>query len=214
MGTLAVAGRRTTIVQELMKLLPPGEDVREWPRYQPGDPNIGNDYAALEADRHVLATGILWDNPIMCQPWPEIKESLFVNLILPVKLCEAVIRSNPRARICVVGSESGIKGSYDTTYALAKAALHRYVETRRVGAHQQLVCVAPTIIWDSGMTQRRKDKDLLSERAKSWPKGRLLMAAEVAAVIYALLYVASDYMTNVVVPIDGGNRATMTAEAT
>ena len=43
----------------------------------------------------------------------------------PAGLGEAVLEAKPQARICVVGSESGFKGSYDTTYAVAKAGLVR-----------------------------------------------------------------------------------------
>lgn len=200
MGVLAVTGRGTTIVKCLERLLPAGETIARWP-WRDGGP--GEDALAMAA-RHVLAGGLLHGKRIAEQSPDEIRESLHANLLRPVLLCEAILARNPAARICVVGSESGFKGSHDTTYALAKAALHAYVETRRISGEQQLVCVAPSIIWDSGMTRRRGDRDELAARAAAHPKGRFLMAEEVARMIRFLLYEDKGCTTNTVVRMNGG----------
>ena len=203
MGILAVTGRNTTIIERLEGLLPAGETVRRWP-WHPchGESLVENDL--LMAERHVLAGGLLHQKTIAEQSLDEVRESLDANLLRPVLLCEGILASNPRARICVVGSDSGFMGSHDTTYALAKAALHAYVETKRVSGEQQLVCVAPSIIWDSGMTQRRNDLSELPARAKAHPKGRFLTAEEVARLIRFLLYEDKGYVTNTVVRMNGG----------
>ncbi len=157
--------------------------------------------------RYVFAAGFLQPTHISHQTFDQIGESLAVNLVSVVQMCEHVLHRNPQARICVVGSASGECGSYDTTYALAKAGLHRYVETRQLqGPDQQLVCVAPGIIENSGMTWRRKDTERLDTRREAHPKRRFLDATEVARMIRFLLWEDRGYTTNTVIHMQGDVR--------
>lgn len=151
---LAVTGLNTTIVQEYLKLRP--DDVE---RIEAA-PSLAHPTAELKipnADRYILAAGVLHGKGVMALTEKEIIESLCVNLVNVMRICEKIILTRPYARICVVGSESGVKWSFDDVYAAAKAAVHRYVEVRKTAPGQQLVCVAPPIISDSGMTMRRND---------------------------------------------------------
>lgn len=206
--TLIVTGARTTIVQELTKLLPEGEDVLR----------LGADLNNLELSklrasvpdndingtrRYLFASGLLRAKNIGDQTGKEIVESLAVNLISIVQLCEYILQTQSDARICVVGSESGIRGSFDTTYALAKAALHSYIQWRKISENQQLVCIIPGMVADSGMTTRRKDQNQVGIRARNHPRGRLLMAKEVAQAIYWLLYVDKGYISNSIIDMTG-----------
>lgn len=191
---LAVTGYNSRIVQDLRPLLPEGEAVVRAGR--------GNDF--IWAERYLLCAGLLrpkaWDE----QSSAEICESMKVNLTDAVGLCEFVLDCNPSARICVIGSESGFKGSYDTPYALAKAALHKYVETRKLLPDQQLVCVAPSIIADAKMTLDRTDTENLERRRLANPKRRFLKAIEVARMVHYLLYVDEGYTTGTVIRMNGG----------
>lgn len=148
----AVTGRGTTIVEELVNLT--------------GEPAVrigGQNRYALEAvdipaaDRYVLAAGIMHGVPISEQTPHRMIEACAVNMLDPIRICEFVLATNPTARICVVGSQSAISGSFDPVYLATKAGLHAYVLTKRLRPPQQLVCVAPTIIADAGMTYRRHD---------------------------------------------------------
>ncbi len=208
-GDLCITGRRTTIVTELFGMID-GVNVNWFSPPRRITEIEFHDEFPLDAARYVFAHGVLYPDAILEQSGSRIEESLAGNLITTVQMCEAVLRANSAARICVIGSMSGILGSHDTTYALAKAALHRYVETRRVGPDQQLVCVAPSIILDSGMTQRRADLADVQKSAAGLPKKRLLTAKEVARLIKFLLWDDLGYITNCVIPMDGGKRATMT----
>ncbi len=231
---LAVTGYNTTIVQALFQLL---SDARENNNHVLPSPEIiyrlsmhemmeaakdddcsekvlygahhAVDNVPLDARRYVFAHGYMTDRPIGKQMSSEIAMSLMANLTSTVLMCERILEMNSQARIVVMGSMSGIDGSHDTTYAIAKAGLHKYVETRRVTADQQLVAVAPTIIWDSGMTQRRNDLHGVLNRARTWPKQRCASAMEVARLIYFLLWEDLGYITNCVIPVDGGKHATM-----
>jgi len=201
MGVLHVTGARSRIVEAVRTLLPAGEQVV---RLDNDLATLGEQPVAVDGDRFLLCAGVLHQAPIAAQTAAEVCESLAVNLISAVRICEAVLDAKLTARICVVGSESGFKGSYDTTYAVAKAGLHRYVETRALAPGQQLVAVAPHIIWDGGMTRRRNDLAALRERAREEPRRCYLSAIEVARLIRFLLYEDEGAITNTVIRINGG----------
>ena len=139
------------------------------------------------------------------QSFAESARSLAINLTSTVRICEHLLTGNPRARIAVLGSES-FRGSFDTTYFLAKAGVNAYVQQRRLPhPGQQLVVVSPTIILDSGMTRRRQDPDRVAERAARAPKHRFLRAAEVSRLLHYVLYVDEGMLTNTVVSLNGGS---------
>ena len=164
----------------------------------------------VSCDRIVLAHGELADERFAERSEEQIVNSIKVNLLSFVRIAEIALAGNPGVRIAAIGSESGLKGSFDIAYALAKAALHRYVEERRIlPPQQQLVCVAPSLISDAGMTLRRDDQDNVSRSVEQNPKGRGLTAGEVAEMVYFLLFVDEGYTSNVVIDMNGGKFARM-----
>lgn len=179
---IAVTGYRTTIVRELAELVAPVEVKR-----------IDADLARLDtrfvlpprATRFVLAAGVLYSKPLRLQSAEEIVQSLAVNMVNVVRLCETILENVEDARICVIASESAFAGSFDESYAMGKAGVVTYVGARRVKRSQLLVALAPPIIANSGMTERRHDyPDVLSRR-------RHVFATDVAANIYRHLYESS-----------------------
>lgn len=191
---LAVTGYRSKIVEELRKLLPPEEEVVR----------LDDLRSVTDCNQFVLCAGLLRPRQLFGQGDAEIAEGLEVNLIRPMLLCDQILSRNNQARIVVMGSESGFSWSYDGVYAASKAALHRYVETKKLKPDQQLVCVAPSIIEDCGMTLRREDKDNLESRRQAHPKQRFLKAVEIAKLIHFLLYVDQGYISNTVIRANGG----------
>lgn len=196
MGVLAVRGVAGAIPRALKDMLPEGEEM--WP--------IGRDEEPPPlAQRYLFAAGVLHGLPITGQTRDHLAETAWANFHEVARACERIIAGNDGARICVIGSESAYTGSYDAAYAGAKAALHAYVETRRLRSPlQQLVCVAPTVISDAGMTLRREDHLALRARADAHPKKRWLLAREVAAMVKFLLYDDAGYTTGVVIRMHGG----------
>jgi len=159
----------------------------------------------INADRFVFCAGILNANPGVMQNEREIVESIRVNFIETAAMCDVILAQNSSARICIIGSESGLVGSYDDIYAMAKAALHAYVERKKLlSTEQQLVAIAPSIIEDAGMTLRRKDRDNLIRRRQEHPKRRFIKAIEVARLIQFLLYVDEGYISGVIIRMNGG----------
>lgn len=193
---LLIRGINSQISQRLRKLVGSGETVASIPR---------DGAVPAYAERYVFCAGLLRPLPITEQTPEQIAESFFANCTDVIRTCDALFAINNRARVCIIGSESAYTWSYDGAYAASKAALHRYVETKRLPCPgQQLVCVAPSIIEDAGMTTRRVDLDRLAERREAHPKKRFLTSAEIAKLVYFLLYVDDGYICNHVVRVNGG----------
>lgn len=192
---IAIRGFSSALARAVIDILPPNETAVPVER---GGCNT-------TAVRHLFCQGVLTSKSIREQSRAEIAESFWANAAMTIRQCDLILGVNPEARICIVGSESGFAWSYDGAYAAAKAAVHRYVETKPgLRPDQQIVCLAPSIISDAGMTTRRADHDKLVSREASHPKGRFLICAEVARWIKFLLYEDTGYATGVVIRLNGG----------
>ena len=158
-------------------------------------------------EKYLFCAGLIHQKRVEQQTDAEIWDTWNVNCMSVIRACDRLIESNPKARICVVGSESAFKGSFDAAYAAAKSGLHRYVETKRLKhPGQQLVCVAPTCIIGTGMNRQRNADGIaaLQARQRQHPKLRWLEPIEVARMIHFLLCVDEGYTTGVVVRMSGG----------
>ncbi len=162
---------------------------------------------------YVINVGLL--NNLNINNYSEQKawESINVNCIGIVRLCEYILTNNSSARIIIIGSESGKKGSYDTIYFLAKAALRAYVKERFLSSpDQQLLIISPSTIKDGSMTLKRKDKDRLKNYQKSHPKKRFLFMKELASYISSIFQIDSSYLTNTEIELNGGKFSRMKYE--
>jgi NAD(P)-dependent dehydrogenase (short-subunit alcohol dehydrogenase family) len=197
---LAIRGAKSSIAFELIRLLGPDQQYVA----------VGRGRSMLvksDATEFLFCQGMLVGKSIDRITYDEQAKTFDVNAIQVIDECDRIIAGRDNARIVVIGSESGFTWSHDSCYAASKAALHRYVETKRLRTpDQQLVCVAPGIISDSAMTQRRDDQDVLAVRAKNHPKGRWLLAAEVARLVHFLLYQDQGYISGTVIRMNGGMR--------
>jgi NAD(P)-dependent dehydrogenase (short-subunit alcohol dehydrogenase family) len=193
---IAIRGFGSAIAKALASILPEDEEVL----------NVGrHSTLPMDVERYLFCAGLLYGKSLLEAEPDEIADTLRVNFSDVAQACDRIIAGNGKARICVVGSESGFAGSYDVAYAGAKAALHRYVETKRLRTiDQQLVCIAPGILGDGGMTLRRKDLKRLDERQMAHPKARFLSSIEVARLIRFALYDDRGYLSGVVIRLNGG----------
>lgn len=175
---IGVTGYRTTIVRELAELV----NVPIF-KLNVNLGQFGGTYELPEyVDHFVLAAGVLRQAPIIEQSSFDVRISLAVNMVSVVRLSELILTQKPHARVVIVGSESGFKGSFDQTYAMCKAAVHAYVTWKTVLGTQSLMCVSPPIIRDSGMTYRRSDyPEVLQSR-------RTVSAREVAEKVHSMLF--------------------------
>ena len=192
---IAIRGFASAIAQSLIDLLPDGEEAVPVER---GGTNTA-------AGRHLFCSGLLVPKTIIQRSAAELGESFMANAGRVIAQCDLIIATNDEARICVIGSESGYSWSFDGAYAAAKAGLHRYVETKRLRtSRQQLVCVAPGIIGDAGMTLRRTDTPNLEQRRLAHPKQRWLTSLEVARLVHHVLYVDEGYLSGIAIRMNGG----------
>ncbi len=195
--SVVITGWRSKIAEEFRALLPKGEEPI-W-----GKP-CKFDFPM--ADRYLFCHGLLRSKRMENQIVAERDEGWLVNYISTTTQCEWIIKANLSARICIIGSESGYCGSFDGIYAETKAALHLYVEGKKLRSPcQQLVAISPGIIEDCGMTTRRLDIKNLERRRNAHPMGRFLMAREVAEMAHHLLYY-QPYVSGTVIRMHGGQR--------
>jgi len=132
------------------------------------------------AERYLFAQGYLEQGSDLSVGNP--LEHFRANCSDVIKRCGYAFSMNPKARIVVIGSMSGINGSFNPYYAAAKAGLHHYVKTGWKPPGGVLNCIAPTIISDSEMTKARYDyPDVLKTR-------QTVTCDTVARMIHFLLY--------------------------
>ena len=192
---ICIRGYSSPLAKAVAELLPPAETLTV----------VGRGETITRGERHLFCQGIMTPKPISRQSKDEITRSFWVNAGEIIRQCDMILENNDGARVCVIGSESGFAWSYDGAYAAAKASLHRYVETKKLRTpQQQLVCIAPSIISDGGMTLRREDTEVLATKGNAHPKGRFLTCAEVARLIHHVLYVDEGYLSGVVIRMNGG----------
>ena len=164
----------------------------------------------LDCDKYIITLGVLYSKKINDQSSVEVLNSMVVNLLFPVKIIEQILDVNPNANIVVIGSESGSKGSFDTSYFLAKSALSKYVREKRViYSEQQLVMISPSVIIDTKMTQDRGDLENVLSKCKKLSKKRCLYVQEVVELIMYILFIDKGYVNNEVINMNGGKFARM-----
>lgn len=162
-----------------------------------------NEY--VDGDIFLMCQGYLVPKSISEQTSVEKEASSFYNYESVRKAVDLIVDKNDHARICVIGSHSAYKGSFDGSYAENKRKLHEYIETKKLRTPtQQLVCIAPTIIEDTRMTLDRKDRDNLQNRRNNHPMKRFLYANEVARMAYTLLF-EQPYINCTIIRMHGGD---------
>lgn len=65
---------------------------------------------------YIFNLGLILPKNIIELSENEIFDSLKINALFTICSCEYILKSNNKARIFIIGSESGRKGSFDTTY--------------------------------------------------------------------------------------------------
>ena len=195
--SIGITGWRSKIAEEFRLILAPDIQVcKETPCSHDID---------LTHSRYLFCQGLLRPKRMQDQTEAERTEGFEVNLDSIVRACDEVLAANENARICIIGSESAYKGSYDDVYAVSKMLIHSYVERKPLKSGQQIVAISPGIIEDAGMTLRRTDKDRLDMRRNSHPMGRFLKSREVAELAHHLLF-HQPYIRNTVIRMHGSSK--------
>ena len=195
MSEVVITGIKSTIASEFVRLL--YDDTVHGIR-------VEDMHRHMQADRYLFCQGYLVPKTSAEQTDQEKEKSYYINYDSIALSISNIINYNPKARICVIGSESAYRGSYDDSYAKNKRLIHKYIEDKELlTPYQQLVGIAPTIIEDSKMTRDRTDIDNLKRRRNEHPMKRFLMAKEVALMAYTLLY-DQPYVNRTIIRMHGG----------
>ena len=211
---ILVTGGSSKIGKEFIKLLPKNIVINnpkrsEWDlsknKFNKKQLNL-----IKKSDKIVILHSKLSSKSHLKKSLKDITNQICINLTSIIRICEIALNNNPQARIIILGSESGLKGSYDIIYALTKSSIHKYVEERKIKyKDQQLLCLAPSTISDGKMTLKRKDKKNVKKSININPKKRGINSKEISIFIYKLLFEITDYVSNTTIHINGGKFSRM-----
>ena len=211
---ILVTGGSSKIGKEFIKLLPKNIVINnpkrsEWDlsknKFNKKQLNL-----IKKSDKIVILHSKLSSKSHLKKSLKDITNQICINLTSIIRICEIALNTNPKARIIILGSESGLKGSYDIIYALTKSSIHKYVEERKIKyKDQQLLCLAPSTISDGKMTLKRKDKKNVKKSININPKKRGIKSKEISIFIYKLLFEITDYVSNTTIHINGGKFSRM-----
>ena len=211
---ILIIGKSSNISKEFLKKIPKNNFIFKPSKKIWNMKNIDFNSKKInlikKVNKILLLHSVISSTPFLKRRSLDIVSQISVNLLSVVKICEVALQHNKKVKIIILGSESGIKGSFDIVYSLTKAAIHKYVEERKIKyPEQQLICLAPSTIIDSHMTIKRKDKRNIQKSIINNPKKRGILSKEISNLIYALFYEQTNYISNTVIRIDGGKFARM-----
>ena len=154
----------------------------------------------------VYMSSILYATKMSMQTENEMRDSFKINCWIPCSLLEILNDAKVyRFKFIYISSESAKKGSYDSSYALSKAASERFIkEVRLKNKASSCFGVAPSTIADAGMTISRTDKSRLENYRLEHPKQRFLTSDEIASLLSDLINSKIDYLTNTIIDLNGG----------
>ncbi len=211
---ILITGGSTKISLHLKKLI-----GKKYNIYSPSkknwdlsNPNFDKDKINLikKCDKIFLFHSILSNKRHLSKNYKEIYNQLNINLLSTINICEIALSNNRNVQIFILGSESGLKGSFDIIYSLTKSSIHKYVEERKIFfKNQQLVCIAPSTIVDGKMTISRKDKNNVRKSINNNPKKRGLFSKEISKLLYDLSFNNTKYLSNTVIHVNGGKFSRM-----
>ena len=211
---ILVTGGSSKIGKEFIKLLPKNIVINnpkrsEWDlsknKFNKKQLNL-----IKKSDKIVILHSKLSSKSHLKKSLKNMTTQICINLTSFIGIGEIAVHTNPTARIIILWSESGLKGSYDIIYALTKSSIHKYVEERKIKyKDQQLLCLAPSTISDGKMTLKRKDKKNVKNSININPKKRGINSKEISIFIYKLLFEITDYISNTTIHINGGKFSRM-----
>lgn len=211
---ILIIGKNSNIAKEFLEMVGPEYQIlkpskKQWNMENLNFSNEQNNIIK-QSNRILLLQSVISDKKFINRKDIDIIKQIKVNLLSVIKICEIALKFNKNVKIIVIGSESGFKGSYDISYALTKTSIHKYVEEKRISyPDQQLLCIAPSTIVDTGITLRRHDQNNVKKSIQDNPKKRGILSKEIAKLIFSLFFEQSNYLNNIVIRFDGGKFSRM-----
>jgi NAD(P)-dependent dehydrogenase (short-subunit alcohol dehydrogenase family) len=211
---ILIIGKNSNIAKEFLEMVGPEYQILKPSKKQWNMENLNfskeQNNLIKQSNRILLLQSVISDKKFINRKDIDIIKQIKVNLLSVIKICEIALKFNKNVKIIVIGSESGFKGSYDISYALTKTSIHKYVEEKRISyPDQQLLCIAPSTIVDTGITLRRHDQNNVKRSIQDNPKKRGILSKEIAKLIFSLFFEQSNYLNNIVIRFDGGKFSRM-----
>ncbi|WP_328469466.1 SDR family NAD(P)-dependent oxidoreductase [Streptomyces sp. NBC_00448] len=153
--------------------------------------------------------GVLHQGLLLTMPPAQVRESLTANLLAPVELTQACVRSMSRTGEGVVVNVSSINAVRGyrgvAAYAAAKAGMEGFSRSlaRELGPMGIRVCTVTPGYFDSDMSAGVTDRNRERIQRRT-PLGRLGTAEEVVDAVLFLASPAAAFITGQSLVIDGG----------
>lgn len=130
-----------------------------------------------------------------------------VNLLGPARLLRDLLPAfNPGARLLIISSISGQRGSFDPIYAATKGALIPFAKSLAtwLGSRLTVTIIAPGAIDDSTMV-RDMSPDRIAHHRKASPTGELLTRSDLARILVDLAQPHWRHSNGAVISLNGGS---------
>jgi len=158
-------------------------------------------------DAMVILSGAVLGKNLAITSDEEMDYLVGVNLLGPARLLRDLLPVlNNGARVLLVSSVAGERGSFDPMYAATKGALIPFAKSLATwrGRRMTITVVAPGAIEDSAMV-----RDMGAERAAyhrtASPTGKLLTRTDLARVLFDLAHPHWAHTNGSVISINGGS---------
>ena len=212
---ILITGSSSNIAKNLLKFIPKKNNVKKIRTKDIDFSKLENvkkkkDFF-LQFDKILFFHSIIGTKRIDFKNVDKISESISVNLMSQIFISEYCLQKNKNVKIFFVGSESGVKGSYDIVYGLMKSAIHKYVEERKLlYPKQKIFCIAPSTVIDSKFTKLRKYQKNVAKSVNKNPKKRGIFSKEVGAIMFDIMFKGKcNYLSSTVIHLNGGKFARM-----
>jgi len=164
----------------------------------------------------VAASGVNWFGPIVEQPFDQWQKEYEINVNGPYLFCKeagkVMIDQGRGGKVVFIGSVRGSQGLGDrTAYCTTKAAIHLLTKTLGCewGKYKINVnCIAPSVFRSEITKFVFENEAIRKEVLARVPLGRLGEPEDFIGMLILLSSKASDWMTGMILYVDGGYMAT------
>lgn len=160
----------------------------------------------FDIDIIIILSGLLIGHSLDAYDEDDIDKTMNVNAISHFKLIKSLLpKLRDDARIIIMSSIAGEKGSFDPIYAAAKGSLIPFAKSLAtwLGNKIKVNVIAPGLIEDSSMFHEMSDKRRKYHRERS-PTGLLTTKTDLAKIIFDLVQPHWRNVNGEVISVNGG----------
>ena len=117
---ILIIGKNSNISKEFLIKIPKSQFIFQPRKKKWNMKNIDFDLKKInlikKVDKILILQSVISSIPFLKRRSSYIASQVSVNLLSVVKICEVALQHNKKVKIIILGSESGIKGSFDIVY--------------------------------------------------------------------------------------------------